>query len=121
MKDMVVLRKEAEFLNSQLITIWTKYDFTNRSENYERRVPNIEFKVPVKWVLNEVERYPKGYVRECQIEYNGNTYIFEIITWLADEHTVQKYHLEIYVPAGDGVGGKNLILSERLCKRSGSK
>ena len=117
MKNIEVLCKEAEFLNSQLITIWTKYDFTNRSDNYERRVPNIEFKVPVKWFLNEVERYCNRYVRECQIEYNGNTYIFEIATWLAGENSVQKYHLEILVPTGDGVGGKMLILSERLCKR----
>ena len=116
MKNFEALREKAKFLSTKMKTIWTSYDFTERSPNLERRVPNIEFEVPIKIDLNEVHHYKEDYevyLREFQFQYEGNTYIFELATYLEGK-TVKKYFLEVYTPAGDGVGGKHFLFSEKL-------
>ena len=118
MKDFELLRKKAKALNGKMKTIWTAYDFTERSSNPNKRVPDIEFSVPVKVDLNEVhhskdEYDVEVYRREYQVQYEGDTFIFELATHLV-KGTVKKYFLEVYTPAGDGVGGKYKLFSEKI-------
>lgn len=116
MRDFEALRKKARYLSTKMKTIWTSYDFTERSANPNKRVPNIEFDVPVKVDLNEVHHYKDDkevYLREYQFQYEGETFIFELATHLI-RSSVEKYWLEVYTPAGDGVGGKHFLFSEKL-------
>ena len=116
MKDFAALWEKAKFLNSKMKTIWTSYDFTERSTNPNKRVPDIEFDVTIKLDVNEVHHYKEDteiYLREFQFQYEGDTFIFEVATHLVGK-TVKKYFLEVYTPAGDGVGGKHFLFSEKI-------
>lgn len=116
MKNFEALREKAKFLSSKMKTVWTNYDFTERSPNIEKRVPDMMFEVPIKIDLNEVHHYTDDnevFLREFQFQYEGETFIFELATYSVDK-TVKKYFLEVSTPAGDGVGGKRHLFSEKL-------
>lgn len=118
MREFNVLRDEARYLFEHLRTDWRDYDFNEKSEVLEKRVPKIEFLVPVKIMCEDLFCYDirndvKQYVRECQVSYNSNTFIFEISAF-TQGHSVMKYQVETYVPAGDGKGGKVSLFVERI-------
>lgn len=116
MRNFELLREEAKFLNTHMKTVWQDYDFQEISNNLNRRVPKIEFDVEVKVMLDEVHHYENEveiYEREYQIEYNGNVYIFEISAHLCNG-SVKKFQLDVSTPAGDGVGGKYRLFSEKI-------
>lgn len=116
MRNFELLREEARFLSTHMKTVWQDYDFQEISNNLNSRVPKIEFDVEVKVMFDEVHHYKNGieiYVREYQIEYNGNVYIFEILTHLFNG-SVRQYQLDVSTPAGDGVGGKYRLFSEKI-------
>ena len=99
---------EAKYLVDRMNTVWDEYDFSETSLVYERRVPKIRFDLDVNVMVNEVHRITNRanrYVREVQIEYNGNIYIFELSTCLDSENKPYRYCLDVYVPAGDAKGG----------------
>ena len=118
MREFDVLYNEARFIFGHLRTNWNNYDFAEKSEVLEKRVPKIEFLVPVDVMCEDLFCYEirddfKQYVRECQVCYNGNTYIFEISAF-TQYGAVLKYQIEAFVPAGDGKGGKKTLFVGRI-------
>ena len=117
MERFEFLKERAEFLVEHLRTDWKNYDFSEKSRIHEKRVPEIYFFVDVEVVMNEVRHEKTGfmeeYVREKQITFEGNTFIFEISAQIADR-IVQKFYLDVFTPAGDGKGGIVNLLSQRV-------
>ena len=116
MKNFEALKVEAMALYEHVKTIWDNYDFDEKSSVIDRRVPKLKFLVEVEHMCEEVihiEGLNERYIRECQVKYNNNVYIFEIYTRISSKKVVG-YYLEVYTPAGDGVGGKHFLFKERL-------
>lgn len=110
------MKREAKYLISKMTTFWGDYDFNEISCVPDKRVPKLKFDADVKIVLDEVELVHcsyERYIREVQLEYNGTTYIFEISSHVYGG-VVNSYWLEVYTPAGDGMGGKKFILGEKI-------
>ena len=111
------LRKRAEFLLEHMRTFWKNYDFSEKSKVNEKRVPEMLFDVEVEVMLNEVRHdktgYVELYVREKQITFEGDTFIFELTAYIVDR-IVQKFYLDVYTPAGDGKGGIVNLISQMV-------
>lgn len=117
MKEMCVSINEARFLLSNLRTIWANYDFDEKSREYDRRVPDIFIcDDDVEVMLNEVHYLPNQrvrYVREYQVKYHEKVYVFEISVHIIED-IVHRFSLNVYTPAGDGVGGLVKLISQSL-------
>lgn len=109
MRNVEKLVDVAKYLYGHVSTVWDNYDFTEKSINCERRVPELSFDVDVKLMKDEVyhkdiDLSDEKYVRVKHIKYQEDVYIFVVTTWL-QHGVVSRYSLEIYTPAGDGKGG----------------
>ncbi len=116
MMNESIITRDALYLISKMETIWIDYDFEGTSQSFEAKVPRIRFDADVTIVLDEVELFHcpyANYIREVQLEYNGNTYIFEVLSCVCDG-VVNSHMVDISTPAGDGVGGKKYIISQRI-------
>ncbi len=110
------LVNEAKFLLSNLRTVWSNYDFDEKSKDHNRRVPDIFIGEDVEVMLNEVFYLPEQkvrYIREYQVKYNENVYVFEIAVYIVED-IVHRFKLNVYTPAGDGVGGLIQLFSHNL-------
>ena len=111
-----VIARDAMYLLDKMNTIWIDYDFDETSQLFETKVPRIRFDTNVTIALDEVELFHcpyAKYIREVQLEYNDNIYIFEVLPCICDG-VVTSYIVDVFTPAGDGVGGKKYIISERI-------
>lgn len=107
---------EARYLSSVMRIVWDNYDFSETSNVYAHRVPEICFDADVKVMVNEIHHVQgrsQKYIRECQIEYGKNTYVFELSTHI-EEGIVHRFTLDVYTPAGDGKGGLLKLFSENV-------
>lgn len=117
MKDRSALVCEAKYLISRLRTVWDEYDFSEKIESYEKRVPKIFIYDNVEVMLDEVHYYEYStgarYVREYQVKYNGNVYVFEVSVNIL-ENIVKSLKLDVFTPAGDGAGGLVKLVSQNV-------
>lgn len=109
MRNVEKLVDVAKYLYSHVSTIWDNYDFTEKSVNYEHRVPEFSFDVSVEFMKdevyhNQVSLHDEKYARVKHIKYQEEVYIFVVTTWL-HAGVVSRYSMEIFTPAGDGKGG----------------
>lgn len=117
MKMLDDFKRVAEKLASGIETVWTNYDFDEKSNIPNERVPQISFNEDVFVMFDEamlVKRTGRvdSYMRECQIKYDGEVYIFEIFACINEDEIVTAFRLSAYIPASDGKGGKRLLFSE---------
>lgn len=123
MKNYEALMEEARFLSKHVKTVWTNYDWNEKSAIAEVRVPKLVFSddVQVEWMYEDTRTFKYDidthYVRECQVKYNDNVYIFEISTRETGK-MVTGYVLEVLIPVGDGVGAKKSLFFERICRNT---
>lgn len=110
--------RNAKFLVNEMDTIWNEYDFDERSSNSQSRIPKIRFNADVTVMLDEVhcikQKDSKYYVREYQVKYEGNVYIFDISAHIDDEEIVRCFIVTAYIPAADGKGGRKKLFSQNL-------
>ncbi len=116
MKDKKQLVAEARQLYGVMETVWDNYDFSEMSNLYEHRVPEMKFNADIQVMVNEVHYIPgrpSMYVREYQVSYNNQEYIFQLAAHI-EEDFVRKFVVTVAVPAGDGRGGVHRLFSENL-------
>ena len=110
---------EARFLSEHVRTVWDNYDMSEESDVMERRVPKLKFDDDIEFekMMEEVTHIKdldrEQYIREFQIKFNGNVYIFELSAHIVGRKVVG-YFMEVYTPAGDGKGGKLFLFSEKI-------
>lgn len=116
MREKKTFVAEARYLLSVMRTVWDDYDFSETSNVYEHRVPNIYFDTDVELMVNEVHYIPGRickYIREYQIKYGENVYVFKLSSRIENE-IVRCFEVDVSIPAGDGKGGLLKLFSENL-------
>lgn len=93
--------QDARFLASHIVTNWDNYDFTERYDIIEKRVPTIEFKDIRDINVKDIEpehvkgfRYEK-FIRRYEVTYKDVHYLFVITV---DSHfgCVRKFFITVY-------------------------
>ena len=101
MLDKARYESDARELSAHVVTQWDGYDFSEKSEDLEKRVPRIEFAgiTDVDWKARKPEHvegvgYEK-YIRRYEITYRDKHYVFVITV---DSHwgCVRKFSLTAY-------------------------
>lgn len=117
MKNKAALVCEAKYLVSRLKTIWDEYDFEEKFETPENRVPKIFIYENVEVMLDEVHYFNFNtgarYVREHQVKYRGTIYVFELSVNIV-ENIVKCFTLDVSTPVGDGTGGLVKLVSQNV-------
>lgn len=116
MKDFNQFKIWASKLYQHVGLTWQEHGIALKSELHDENVPQLTFPSGVEIMVNEVHcyaNYPGYYIRECQVEYEGKVYTFEVTSKEEQESIVVK-RVEVYTPAGDGFGGLHLLLTEKF-------
>lgn len=116
MKKFNQLRIRAFELYQHTGLTWYQHDLLLLPELHEEKVPHFTFSTNVWVMVDEVHCYdnlPSCYVRECQVEYHGDVFIFEVMAVVEKAQIVVK-QIDVYTPAGDGVGGIHHLFSAKL-------
>ena len=92
---------DARELSTHVTTLWDEYDFSEKSENWDKRIPKIDFTgvADVESKCREPEHvmgfgYEK-YIRRYEVTYRDKHYVFVITV---DSHwgCVRKFWLTVY-------------------------
>lgn len=116
MKSFELLRERAIEFYKHIELTWKEREVIQEEKFYENKVPTILFPKEAKVVLKELHCYdnlPNRYIGECQVEYFGDTFVFEVTTKLF-ENKLTVEQIEVYTPAGDGKGSLHHLLTKRM-------
>lgn len=113
MRDFELLKERALELCCHIGLTWQKRNILQGEELYRDKVPMILFPKGVKIIVEEVHCYkdfPDCYFGECQVEYNEDTFVFEVHTKQEGEKLIVE-KVDVYTPAGDGKGGLHYLFT----------
>ena len=96
-----IYEDEARELSKHVSTCWDNYDFSEKTENWERRVPKIYFNdiVDVEVKVREPEHiigfgYEK-FIRRYEVTYRDKNYVF-VVTVDSFWNCVKSFWLTVY-------------------------
>ncbi len=116
MRNFELLKERALELCSHIGLTWEERNVLQGEKLYRDKVPMILFPRGVKLMVEEVhcyEDFPDCYFGECQVEYNGDTFVFEVRTKQEGEKLIVE-KIDVHTPAGDGKGGLHYLFTKKV-------